>query len=40
MQFWKQDMDQSVGTENNEEAEQLSVHNSSKLLSVRLKQLR
>ena len=39
-QFWKQDMAQSADTENNEEAEQLSVRNSCKLWSVHLRPLR
>lgn len=40
MQFWKQDMVQSVVTESKEEAEQLLVRNNCKLSSVHLKQLR
>ena len=40
MQFWKQDMVQSVDTESKEEAEQLLVRNNCKLSSVHLKQLR
>ena len=40
MQFWKQDMAQSADTESKEEAEQLLVRNSCKLLSVHSKQLR
>ena len=40
MQFWKQDMVQSVDTESKEEAEQLLVRNNCKLSNVHLKQLR